>query len=356
MKNSFEDTVRDIVKRKDAIISKGIPRYDRKNLIPFTSPSANYMFYGGLLTRRMYEFFGEEGSGKTTTALDLVKNAQKYFKKTAAKGEEPKKIVWIDAENTLDMIWAETLGVDTKEMHVVVLDTQSAEKAYRIALDFLRTEEVGLLVIDSLGALVPMAAEDKTMEEKTMAGIAAATSRYVSELIPLLNKTGAMAIHINAPRANFANPFDDQHTPGGWNLRMQNSAKIKFRKTDYFGANFEKVKKSESNPVGHYVEMAIKKTKICRPDRKLGFYSLTYEDGIDYVRDMITIGLELNFVHQSGNTYQFIDETGEIISDDKGKEIKCVGINALYEYLKVDKVLASEILERINAHCRREEK
>lgn len=352
--NNFEDVIRDVLKRKDAIVSKGIPKYDRTNIIPFTSPSANYMFYGGLLTRRMYEFFGEEGSGKTTTALDIVKNAQKYFKKLAKKGGEPKKIVWIDAENTLDMIWAETLGVDTKDLYVIVLESQSAEKAYRIALEFLRTGEVGLLIIDSLGALVPMAAEDKTMEEKTMAGIAAATSRYVSELIPLLNKTGAMAIHINAPRANFANPFDDQHTPGGWNLRMQNSAKIKFRKTEYFGKNFEKMRKSDGSPFGHYVEMAIKKTKICRPDRKLGFYSLTYEDGIDWVRDMITIGLELDFIHQSGSSYQFVDENGEIVTDETGKEIKCVGLNQLYNYLQEDKVVAEELLERINEKCKRE--
>lgn len=354
MKNNFDDVVADVMRRKDAIVSKGIPKYDRSNVIPFTSPAANYMFYGGLLTRRMYEFFGEEGSGKTTTALDIVKNAQKYFKKKAKKGEEPKKIVWIDAENTLDTIWAQTLGVDINNMHVVILETQSAEKAYQIALDFISTGEVGLLVIDSLGALVPMATEDKSMEEKTMAGISAATSRYVSELIPLLNKTGAMAIHINAPRANFANPFDDQHTPGGWNLRMQNSAKIKFRKTDYFGKNYEKVKKSEANPVGHYVEMAIKKTKICKPDRKLGFYSLTYENGIDWIRDMITVGLELDFIHQSGNTYQFVDENGEILCDEKGKEIKCVGLNALYKFLKEEQIISEELLSQINERCKRE--
>ena len=47
--------------------------------IPFSSPRANYMLYGGVPRGRITEFAGEEGSGKTTTALDIAGNAQKLF-------------------------------------------------------------------------------------------------------------------------------------------------------------------------------------------------------------------------------------------------------------------------------------
>ena len=47
--------------------------------IPFSSPRANYMTYGGIPLGRVIEFAGEENGGKTTTALDIVSNAQKYF-------------------------------------------------------------------------------------------------------------------------------------------------------------------------------------------------------------------------------------------------------------------------------------
>ena len=47
--------------------------------IPFSSPRANYMTYGGIPLGRIVEFAGEESGGKTTTALDITGNAQKYF-------------------------------------------------------------------------------------------------------------------------------------------------------------------------------------------------------------------------------------------------------------------------------------
>ena len=44
--------------------------------VPFSSPRLNYMMYGGLPMGRMIEFAGAERSGKTTTALDMVKQCQ----------------------------------------------------------------------------------------------------------------------------------------------------------------------------------------------------------------------------------------------------------------------------------------
>ena len=50
-------------------------------LVPFSSPRLNYMLYGGLPMGRMIEFAGAERSGKTTTALDMVKQCQIKFEK-----------------------------------------------------------------------------------------------------------------------------------------------------------------------------------------------------------------------------------------------------------------------------------
>ena len=63
---------------KEDIAARGIKRITTKK-IPFTSPRLNYMFYGGLPRGRIIEFAGEENGGKTTTALDICKNAQRLF-------------------------------------------------------------------------------------------------------------------------------------------------------------------------------------------------------------------------------------------------------------------------------------
>ena len=77
---------------KSEIATKGLTTYEYTR-IPFTSPRMNYMTFGGLPTGRLYEFYGEEGGGKTTTALDIVANYQNMF--------PDRDVLYIDASNTI---------------------------------------------------------------------------------------------------------------------------------------------------------------------------------------------------------------------------------------------------------------
>ena len=70
--------------------------------IPFKSVRLNYMTYGGIPVGRIAEFSGADGSGKTTTALDLIAQAQKMFPN--------KKCLFCDIEGTFDTVWATKLG------------------------------------------------------------------------------------------------------------------------------------------------------------------------------------------------------------------------------------------------------
>ena len=79
--SKLDELIKDINKQyKEEIAFKGndsnLYKYE---LVPFSSPRLNYMLYGGLPMGRMIEFAGAEKSGKTTTALDMVKNCQKKF-------------------------------------------------------------------------------------------------------------------------------------------------------------------------------------------------------------------------------------------------------------------------------------
>ena len=67
-------------KFKSEVIFQGRVKYEQsKNKLKFTSCRLNYMLYGGLPRGKLIEFAGEENSGKTTTALDAVGNAQVLF-------------------------------------------------------------------------------------------------------------------------------------------------------------------------------------------------------------------------------------------------------------------------------------
>ena len=65
---------------KKELAIKGIGELKIKR-IPFTSPRLNYETYGGIPRGRISMFAGKESSGKSTTALDIVKNAQTLFTK-----------------------------------------------------------------------------------------------------------------------------------------------------------------------------------------------------------------------------------------------------------------------------------
>ena len=79
--------------------------------IPFSSMGANRILYGGIPRGRITEFAGEEGSGKTTTALDVGGNAQKLF--TAE---------WLESINTL-----QSLDKLTKELTAKTVQEKTAE-------------------------------------------------------------------------------------------------------------------------------------------------------------------------------------------------------------------------------------
>ena len=147
----LDNIIKSLNKKSDIpVISKGIPKRNWNN-IPFSSPNLNWMTYGGIPKGTVIEFAGEENGGKTTTALDLVANAQKLFHKEyieemdnlIAKENQTKedkerldylyergeqKVVYCDCENTLDEDWAKTIGVNTEELILLKPMAQSAEE------------------------------------------------------------------------------------------------------------------------------------------------------------------------------------------------------------------------------------
>ena len=333
--------------------------------IPFSSPEPNRMLYGGIPRGRIIEFCGAEGSGKTTTALDVVANAQKLFlsewenevadlesrdklkaeeKERLAKLREngPKRVLWIDTENTFDDEWAETLGVDVAQMYYMGPDSQYAEEIFEMCIQLINTGELGLVVIDSLAMMMSKQETEKTVEEKSYGGISMALTRFSKEVEGSCMKTNCALIGINQLRENinaagYGGPT--YSTPGGKCWKHVCSVRIMFKQGTPFDKNYNKVNKSDPNPYGHHVEMSILKTKVCKPDRKLGSYTLTYTDGIVPLVDTIEIAIFYDIIHKVGGWYKFVNpDGGELLTriDENGDEaeIKVNGQAKLISFLQ----------------------
>lgn len=81
------------------------------------------------------------------------------------------------------------------------------------------------------------------------------------------------------------------------------------------------------------------KTKACRPDRRVGSYTLNYTFGIDWVSDLVDLAIKLGYIDQSGAWFRFVSKDGEILTDVDGEEIKLQGRQSVVEFLEAEENL-----------------
>ena len=320
---------------KEEAFVTGIPKFNYKK-IPFTRPQMNYVTYNGLPLGRLAEFYGEEGGGKTTTALDLIANFQNLYPEKAA--------AYIDAENTLDYEWAEKIGVDVNKIKLYQPKTESAEYILQIIKELTLSGEVGLWVLDSIPCLTAEKDLGKELtDDARVAGISGTLTRFCREVVGPCAKNECLGIFINQIREKIGSPIPGQTTtPGGRALRHFCNARIEFRKGNYLDEKGSSMSRSSGSPTSQLIMVNMQKTKFCRPTRHIGQYTVDYELGIDYLTDLIDIAITFDIIDKNGSWFSIIDDTGEILVD------KIQGKNKLKELLDTDAELLSKLEELVN--------
>ena len=383
----LEQLMKDWNKDSKALVAvQGLER-EALPRIPFSAPSMNYQTYGGLPRKRVVEFFGPESSGKTTSALDIVKNAQMVFEqeweqkteeikeklenaraskasKTAIKElemqldslQEPLKIVYLDLENTLDTEWAKKIGVDVDNMWIVRPEMNSAEEILQYVLDIFETGEVGLVVLDSLPYMVSQNLIDEELTKKAYAGISAPLTEFSRKVTPLLTRYNAIFLGINQIREDMNSQYNAYSTPGGKMWKHACAVRLKFRKGDYLDENGASLTRTARNPAGNIVESFVEKTKAFKPDRKLVSYTLSYHEGIQIENDLVDVAVEFGVIQKAGAWFSIVDlETGEIMADEDEEPLKFQGKANLVRRLKEDDYLFDMIMTAVHNIITQEE-
>lgn len=288
--------------------------------IPFSSCRLNYMTYGGIPVGRIAEFYGADGSGKTTTAIDVAGNAQRMF--------PDKKVLFVDIEHTFDSCWATKLGLNCDDIIYLDPDSMGAEEVFNMMIELIDSGEISLCILDSIGAMVSMQANEKQIGERTYGGVSMALTEFSKKITPVLSRTQTAFIGINQVRDDMNSMYGGTTTTGGRAWRHSCSTRLEFRKGNYIDEKDNKLSRACENPAGNIVNVALVKSKVCRPDRKVGFYTLKYLEGIDYVSDAVDVAIKVGLVAQGGAWFSLVDiETGEILSKFQGK-------SKLVDYLK----------------------
>ena len=358
---SLAEVMKSISKKYgENIVRQGAEALECDGILSLGSPTVDFCLYGGIPEGRIIEFSGAEGGGKTTTAFLVAASYQKEELKR--NPENPRKIVFLDNEGTLDPTWASVFNYDLSEdalVPTIVLrpEGQSAEVIFDMALDMLRTGEVGLLIFDSIATLVPAQISDASMEQYQMGGIAKSLTRFANTALGLLRKYKATLIAINQVRENMSMYGNPLTTPGGRAWKHACSSRLMFKRGDFFDEDGNKLSTSAESPAGHIVNVAVLKTKTSKWDRKVGSYRLNYTKGVDVLSDTLEVALHFGFIDNSTQgTFKLIDpDTGELLHDEDGNEIKIRGKANLTKYFNEHLDEWRKLYDRIYEKIRQKE-
>ena len=188
--------------------------------IPTGSISLDYALgIGGIPRGRIVEVFGPESSGKTTLALSIISQAQK----------KNLQCVFIDAEHSLDPDYAKSIGVDLTKMYIS--QPNNGEQALDIVEGFVKSGEIGLVVVDSVAALTPQAEIDGVMGQTHIGLQARLMSQAMRKLTAITSKTGTSILFVNQTRMKIGIKWGNpETTSGGTALKFYTSVRIEVRK------------------------------------------------------------------------------------------------------------------------------
>lgn len=275
---------------------------------------------GGFPCSRTIELYGNQASGKTSIALFHVAEVQKSGRLAAI----------IDAEHAFDPQLAKAYGVDIDNLIINQPDT--GEEALEVTETLARTGEFGVIVIDSVSSLVPMAEAEAEMSAQSIGLQARLMSKALRKLTPATSEGNCTIIFINQIREKVGVMWGSPETvSGGRALAFYASIRVEVKTSGNQGL----IKNSAGEVIGHQVRCIVKKNKTATPFKEATF-NLIYGVGIDKVSEVITVALAANVIKQAGAWFSYK-------SEGDSNYFRCQGRAALEQYLKDNPNIYTEI-------------
>lgn len=285
------------------------------NVIPTGIFSLDMALGGGIPRGRMTLAYGPESSSKTTTCLKVMAEAQKFDWETGVYGNptNPTPVVFIDLEAAFNEPWAITNGVNVDPDLCLVIRPGSAEQAGDIVNDLIRSQNVGLIVIDSLEAMEPQSTEDRSFEESEQMGqraklIARCYRKWTSSIVrrkeELKDKPWQFPaiVAINQLREKIGVMYGNPTTiPGGKAQHFYSSVKISF--------NTAKVADDDQKTYGiGEFKGIVEKNKLSAPKRRFAFEMSL----------LPSVGHPAGYVNNARSVVKYLKAAGEFIKGEKG--------------------------------------
>lgn len=294
----------------------------------------------GFLGGRMGMVWGEKQSGKTILSLCFAARVQ----------QNGGKVAFLDAEGTLDIPFAQKLGVDPSKLFVVTskserknakgekMDPLYGEEWFSIVIELIKSGEYNLIILDSLPALIPKSKMEVEAEDSSKQK--AMPAQMMADFIPKVNahlnmNPNCFFYIISQERANVMATHGSQRKAFGGNTSgFFITYEIYARKKESFRqrVNITPTKTVEEE-VAIRVEYRVTKNKVARLTEPAEFI-IDLSTGVDVFDDTLNVSRSLGVVALSGSTFSF-----------GGK--KAAGFDKFKALVMKD----PEMLEQIRAQC-----
>jgi len=327
-----------------AIIASVVPKYER---LATNCLGLDFPLYGGLPLGRLAVFAGLEHSGKTTAACTAMAAYQHKY---------PDKIcVYIDVEHSLDLEFQSAMtGLDLTKLLYVNPENMGGEQILDYVLELQDEEDIGMIVLDSIPALVSSRDYDTDVgEDKGMsAGIAKPLAKFIKKIIDQLSSKKNILILINQVREagktfTGASIYTE---PGGHAPKYYASVKIRFGTRTF--TKGDKVDLSDGEDAdGFRLKFKITKNKTASTQRGGGFMTYRYDTGLDWKHDLLEIAVKYEFIKRpTTQSYLLVDlSTNESYKDSEtGEELKFRGKQAMLDYFDSHVDFQTKYLEMLN--------
>ena len=256
---------------------------------------------GGIPLRKITEISGKWSVGKSTLALMVVESAQHHGYKT----------LWVDTEYSFDEKYASSLGVNCDELDLI--QEPYAEAFLDATEEWARTHKKGLIVLDSVGGLLPKEEAEKGAEGRVIGGQAKLIAAFVRRMVPTIAVQNHALLVLNHELIDIMS--GNLKTSGGAKLEFHRSLWLSMRKAG------KRVMKGEDQ-IGEMIYSEVKKNKLAGTVKQSCEITMIYGKGFSKEADLLDQLIASGEVTKKGNTFY------------RGEVKLGVGLNAAREALK----------------------
>ena len=243
---------------------------------------------GGLPRARVVENYGPASSGKTTLCLHIAAQAQ----------QSGGRATFVDVQHALDPSCTARSGVDIKRLYISQPDT--GEQALEIVEALVRGGVMGVILVDSVAALVPRAEIESEMGDHHVGLQARLMSQALRKLSGVIKQSRVVMVFTNQLRyrsgIGLGNP---ETTSGGLALRFYSSVRLDLRSVQTI--------RRDGQAIGNRTRAKVKKNKVA-PLFRVTEFDIMFNEGISREGDILDLATQLELVEKQDSCY-ILDET-----------------------------------------------